>query len=62
MHKFTAAVHDIFANHTQGDPSLGFQYDYQYVRWEEMLYSLQWLYDNHPEGKQNIMDEDVETS
>ncbi|KAJ3813548.1 hypothetical protein F5876DRAFT_63075 [Lentinula aff. lateritia] len=50
MHKFTAAVHDIFANNTQGDPSLGFQYDYQYVRWEEMLYSLQWLYDNHPEG------------
>lgn len=51
MHKFTAAVHDIFANNTQGDPSLGFQYDYQYVRWEEMLYSLQWLYDNYPEGK-----------
>ncbi|KAF8827372.1 hypothetical protein HHX47_DHR4000065 [Lentinula edodes] len=53
MHKFTAAVHDIFANNTQGDPSLGFQYDYQYVRWEEMLYSLQWLYDNYPEGQES---------
>ncbi|KAF5385674.1 hypothetical protein D9757_005543 [Collybiopsis confluens] len=54
MHKFVTAVHDIFANNTQGDPSLGFQYDYQFVRWEEMLYSLQWLHDNHPQGAATI--------
>ncbi|KAJ4481886.1 hypothetical protein J3R30DRAFT_3669016 [Lentinula aciculospora] len=60
MHKFVGAVHDIFANNTQGDPLLGFQYDYQYVRWEEMLYSLQWLYDNHPEGQESQLIETMQ--
>ncbi|KAJ3973426.1 hypothetical protein EV361DRAFT_63363 [Lentinula raphanica] len=60
MHKFVPAVHDIFANNTQGDPSLGFQYDYQYVRWEEMLYSLQWLYDNFPRGQESQLIETMQ--
>ncbi|KAJ3711734.1 hypothetical protein C8R42DRAFT_334064 [Lentinula raphanica] len=60
MHKFVPAVHDIFANNTQGDPSLGFQYDYQYVRWEEMLYSLQWLYDNFSRGQESQLIETMQ--
>lgn len=52
MHKYAVVVHDIFATNSQGDPNLSFQYAYQYVRWEEILYSMQWLYDHFPQGKQ----------
>lgn len=31
---------------------MGFQFDYQFVRWEELIYSLQWLYDTDPRGKE----------
>ncbi|KAL0569595.1 hypothetical protein V5O48_012368 [Marasmius crinis-equi] len=38
----------------QGDPSIpGEPFKYQFVRWEELVYSLQWLYDNHPNGIQH---------
>ncbi|KAJ7686648.1 hypothetical protein B0H17DRAFT_1071405 [Mycena rosella] len=44
MHKFMSLVNSIWKSNQQGDPSLGFQFDYQYVRWEELVYSLQWFY------------------
>ncbi|KAL9711445.1 hypothetical protein Ac2012v2_005990 [Leucoagaricus gongylophorus] len=52
MHRFTDLVHTIWTTGQQGNPSMGFQFDYQFVRWEELLYSLQWLYDNDPRGKE----------
>jgi hypothetical protein len=36
MHKFLSLVNTIWKNNQQGDPSLGFQFDYQFVRWEEV--------------------------
>lgn len=53
MHSFLAAAHDVFANNTEGDQSLGFQYAYQFVRWEELLYTSQWLIDHHPQGQES---------
>ncbi|KAJ7185544.1 hypothetical protein C8R46DRAFT_1207694 [Mycena filopes] len=58
MHKFLSLVHTIFKTNQQGDPSLGFQFDYQFVRWEELVYSLQWLVDTDPRDK---TDELIET-
>ncbi|KAJ7158371.1 hypothetical protein C8R43DRAFT_995745 [Mycena crocata] len=58
MHKFLSLVHTIFKNNEQGDSSLGFQFDYQFVRWEELIYSLQWLVDTDPRDKE---DELIET-
>ncbi|KAF9054822.1 hypothetical protein BJ165DRAFT_1382530 [Panaeolus papilionaceus] len=52
MHKFAALCNTIWKTKQQGDPSMGFQFDYQYVRWEELVYALQWLYDNAPQGKE----------
>ncbi|KAJ7196912.1 hypothetical protein C8J57DRAFT_1419137 [Mycena rebaudengoi] len=58
MHKFVALANTIWKTNQQGNPSLGFQFDYQHVRWEELLYSLQWLVDNDPRDK---TDELIET-
>nr|GAT44424.1 predicted protein [Mycena chlorophos] len=58
MHNFLHLVNTIWKTNMYGDPSLGFQYDYQYVRWEELLYSLQWLVDTDP---RNQTDELIET-
>ncbi|KAF8891202.1 hypothetical protein BD779DRAFT_1513791, partial [Infundibulicybe gibba] len=58
MHKFMSLANTIWKTNQQGDPSMGFQFDYQFVRWEELVYSLQWLYDNAPQGKE---DELIET-
>ncbi|KAJ7033743.1 hypothetical protein C8F04DRAFT_1104026 [Mycena alexandri] len=58
MHSFLSLVHTVFQTNQQGDPSLGFQFDYQYVRWEELVYSLQWLVDTDPRDKE---DELIET-
>ncbi|KAJ7319105.1 hypothetical protein DFH08DRAFT_891546 [Mycena albidolilacea] len=58
MHKFLSLVNTIWKNNQQGDPSLGFQFDYQFVRWEELVYSLQWLVDTDPRDKE---DELIET-
>ncbi|KAF5348470.1 hypothetical protein D9756_009679 [Leucocoprinus leucothites] len=55
MHKFTDLVHTIWTTGQQGEPSMGFQFDYQFVRWEELIYSLQWLYDNDPRGKESTL-------
>ncbi|KAL0951819.1 hypothetical protein HGRIS_008485 [Hohenbuehelia grisea] len=52
MHRFVALVHEIWATGQQGDPSMGEHFAYQTVRWEELVYSLQWLYDNFPRGKE----------
>jgi len=38
MHRFFDLVHTIWKIGRQGDPSIGFQFDYQFVRWEEMGY------------------------
>ena len=51
IHKFTDLVYDIWKNGTYGGPNLGFQFEYQYVRWEELVLSLQWLYDHDPRGE-----------
>ncbi|KAJ6627782.1 hypothetical protein B0H10DRAFT_1991863 [Mycena sp. CBHHK59/15] len=58
MHKFMSLVNTVWKNNQQGDSSLGFQFDYQYVRWEELVYSLQWLVDTDPRDKE---DELIET-
>jgi hypothetical protein len=60
MQKFAVVVHDIFATNSEGDQSLGFQYAYQYVRWEEILYSMQWLYDHFPGGQEDMLIETME--
>lgn len=36
MHRFVDLVHTIWTTGQQGDPSMGFQFDYQFVRWEEV--------------------------
>ncbi|PPR06314.1 hypothetical protein CVT24_001026 [Panaeolus cyanescens] len=53
LHKFAALCNTLWKTNQQGTPSMGFQFDYQYVRWEELVYSLQWLYDNAPQGKES---------
>ncbi|KAF8074091.1 hypothetical protein FPV67DRAFT_786999 [Lyophyllum atratum] len=55
MHKFVALANNIWKTGQQGVPSMGFQFDYQFVRWEEFVYSLQWLYDNAPRGKEALL-------
>ncbi|KAF9564203.1 hypothetical protein CPC08DRAFT_273104 [Agrocybe pediades] len=52
MHSFLSLVHTTWKNGQQGTPSMGFQFDYQYVRWEELVYTLQWVYDTDPRGKE----------
>ncbi|KAF8901377.1 hypothetical protein CPB84DRAFT_1815219 [Gymnopilus junonius] len=32
---------------------LGLIFDYQYVRWEELIYALQWVYDTDPRGMES---------
>lgn len=36
MHKFMTLVHTIWVSNDEGNPSMGFQFGYQYVRWEEV--------------------------
>ncbi|PBK75252.1 hypothetical protein ARMSODRAFT_993246 [Armillaria solidipes] len=60
MHKFITLVHSTWASGSEGDPADGFQFEYQYVRWEELVYSLQWLYDNHPNGREDILIETMQ--
>jgi hypothetical protein len=55
MHKFMALVNTVFVTNSQGDPSLGFQYDYQWVRWEELVYSAQWLVDTDPRDQEDSL-------
>jgi hypothetical protein len=50
MHSFLSLTNTIWSTNQQGTPDMGFQFDYQYVRWEELIYSLQWLYDTDPRG------------
>ncbi|KAH9480851.1 hypothetical protein JR316_0007453 [Psilocybe cubensis] len=52
MHKFMSLANTLWKTNQQGTPDQGFQFDYQYVRWEELVYSLQWLYDTEPRGKE----------
>ncbi|KAL4263393.1 Non-reducing end beta-L-arabinofuranosidase-like GH127 middle domain-containing protein [Pleurotus pulmonarius] len=52
MHSFASLVHEIWSSNQQGQPSNGFNFDYQFVRWEELILSLQWLFDNFPRGKE----------
>ncbi|KDR83210.1 hypothetical protein GALMADRAFT_134697 [Galerina marginata CBS 339.88] len=52
MHSFLTLVNTIWKTGQQGTSSMGFQFDYQFVRWEELIYSLQWLYDTDPRGQQ----------
>ncbi|KAJ8691204.1 hypothetical protein PTI98_010801 [Pleurotus ostreatus] len=52
MHRFASLVHQIWSNNQQGQPSNGFNFDYQFVRWEELILSLEWLFDNFPRGKE----------
>ncbi|KAG6805518.1 hypothetical protein H0H93_004624, partial [Arthromyces matolae] len=35
IHRFVALANTLWKTDQQGDPSMGFQFDYQYVRWEE---------------------------
>ncbi|KAI5833318.1 hypothetical protein K523DRAFT_343192 [Schizophyllum commune Tattone D] len=60
IHKFTDLVYDIWKNGTYGGPNLGFQFEYQYVRWEELVLSLQWLYDHDPRGKEDQLVETMQ--
>ncbi|KAG7088019.1 hypothetical protein E1B28_012056 [Marasmius oreades] len=55
IHRFIPLVHATWKAGKQGDRSLGGEFDYQFVRWEEMVYSLQWLYDNHPKGQEDLL-------
>ncbi|TFK34186.1 hypothetical protein BDQ12DRAFT_636697 [Crucibulum laeve] len=52
MHRFMSLANTIWKTGQQGVSSMGFQFDYQFVRWEELVYSLQWLYDTDPQGKE----------
>ncbi|KAG6827511.1 hypothetical protein H0H92_011483 [Tricholoma furcatifolium] len=36
MYRFVSLANTIWKTDQQGDPDMGFQYDYQYVRWEEV--------------------------
>ncbi|KAJ7126117.1 hypothetical protein C8R44DRAFT_781093 [Mycena epipterygia] len=60
MHNFMSLANTIWKNNQQGDPSLGFQFDYQFVRWEELVYSLQWLVDTDPRDKEDEMIETMQ--
>ncbi|KAJ6488040.1 hypothetical protein C8R45DRAFT_1097879 [Mycena sanguinolenta] len=60
MHSFMSLVNNVFATNSQGDPSLGFQYDYQYVRWEELIFSAQWLVDTDPRGQEDQLIETMQ--
>ncbi|KAF8577243.1 hypothetical protein K439DRAFT_1534004 [Ramaria rubella] len=60
MHRFATLAHDIWLNGQEGNASMGFQFDYQNVRWEELVYSLQWLYDNYPQGQENVLIETMQ--
>ncbi|KAG7445620.1 uncharacterized protein BT62DRAFT_1006631 [Guyanagaster necrorhizus] len=60
MHSFITLVHSTWASGSEGDPEDGFQFEYQYVRWEELVYSLQWLYDNYPNGQEDILIETMQ--
>ncbi|KAK0187694.1 hypothetical protein F5146DRAFT_1104624 [Armillaria mellea] len=60
MHKFITLVHSTWSSGSEGDPADGFQFEYQYVRWEELVYSLQWLYDNHPNGREDLLIETMQ--
>ncbi|KAL1745004.1 hypothetical protein HDZ31DRAFT_82266 [Schizophyllum fasciatum] len=53
IHKFADLAYDLWTNGTYGGPELGFQFEYQYVRWEELVLSLQWLYDHDARGKED---------
>ncbi|KAK7462273.1 hypothetical protein VKT23_007874 [Stygiomarasmius scandens] len=55
MHNFITLVNQIWTNNEEGSPQDGFQFDYQFVRWEEMIYALEWLYDNHPNGREDLL-------
>ncbi|KAF8509631.1 hypothetical protein JB92DRAFT_2945317 [Gautieria morchelliformis] len=55
MHRFIALVHEIWVNGQEGNADMGDQFAYQYVRWEELVYSLQWLYDNYPQGQESML-------
>ncbi|KAF9459203.1 hypothetical protein BDZ94DRAFT_1199867 [Collybia nuda] len=55
MHKFVALAHDIWKAGKQGTPDMGFQFDYQFVRWEEFIYILEWMHDNAPQGKEAML-------
>ncbi|KAG6840455.1 hypothetical protein H0H93_004645, partial [Arthromyces matolae] len=39
IHRFVALANTLWKTDQQGDPSMGFQFDYQYVRWEEVRIS-----------------------
>ncbi|KAJ7512670.1 hypothetical protein B0H11DRAFT_3400 [Mycena galericulata] len=60
MHRFLALANTIWKTNQQGDPSLGFQYNYQYVRWEELVYSLQWLVDTDPRDAEDQLIETMQ--
>ncbi|KIJ34650.1 hypothetical protein M422DRAFT_263212 [Sphaerobolus stellatus SS14] len=60
MHRFVSLAHDIWASGDEGNASMGFQFDYQNVRWEELIYSLQWLYDNYPQGNEDMLIETMQ--
>ncbi|KAF9263003.1 hypothetical protein L218DRAFT_928652 [Marasmius fiardii PR-910] len=60
IHRFVPLVHSIWKAGKQGDPSLGEEFGYQFVRWEEMVYVLQWLYDNHPRGQEDMLIETMQ--
>ena len=44
MHRFTDLAHTIWTTGQQGVPSMGFQFDYQFVRWEEVCVLISHLY------------------
>ncbi|KAJ7583639.1 hypothetical protein C8J56DRAFT_954591 [Mycena floridula] len=58
FHRFAALAHTIWATNSEGDESQGFQFGYQFVRWEELVYVLQWLHDNYP---RDVGDQLIET-
>ncbi|KAI0725972.1 hypothetical protein C8Q72DRAFT_784664 [Fomitopsis betulina] len=53
IHAFVPYAAKRFADGDIGDETLGGQYGFQVVRWEELVLVLQWLYDNDPRGKEN---------
>ncbi|PPQ71690.1 hypothetical protein CVT26_007657 [Gymnopilus dilepis] len=53
MHRFLSLTNTIWKTNQQGTPDMGFQFDYQYVRWEELVYALQWVYDTDPRGMES---------
>ncbi|KAF9026467.1 hypothetical protein BDZ89DRAFT_1102091 [Hymenopellis radicata] len=55
MHRFVDLAYTIWKSDAEGEPSMGFQFEYQYVRWEELVHSLQWLYDYYPQGKEDML-------